>query len=319
MAKTTMAAKRTSSLIRVENPNKKSGYKMVTVAFTINGKAAEMTITEQYKSSYTPNERGAKMIDWHFVTGDKMIDDTAKRFTDFSAFDIVDIEVDINDILFDAENFFEELKAKEKEEADLKQKKEREIFYDNCFLITVRIGCTKEEFVADSYRSMALVIDDLTLSDDKYGKAGWVVSNGRYGNDKIEERTRSNKTEKVVGIVVEALRVKKMREEEKAKEAAKKNDAKARLEAWLGEPVIQKDEKKGYYADAYRHKDYREAIYTHFVRASDPEGLRFTANKTYNSETKEYEETFTVSNIPSTFKAADKMKQLVAAIDKIAE
>ena len=119
MEKTTIAVKRIGEFNVIENPNKRSGYKMVTTGCTINGKKAEMIIEEQYKSSYEPKPeakaaKAAKMESWKFISDDAVVDATAKVFTDFLTFtEITGMEVDINDILFDAENLFAEMKKKE--------------------------------------------------------------------------------------------------------------------------------------------------------------------------------------------------------------
>lgn len=332
MEKTTMAAKRVGGFVLVEQ-QRKGGYKQATVEFTINDKKAEMVVEEKYKSQSDPADRSARMVKWHFVTGDKLVDSTAKIMSDFKMFEeVLDIIVDINDIIFDAENYFEALKAAEKAEADAKALAKREMFYDGHLLLKVikpeleargykvELKWTKEQFLENTFRDMALVIEgafDLHYAD-QYGKHGWVcVYVTDNPKDKVEVITKSNKTEKIVDVVVTAIRRKKNDDEMKAAARKAKENTKERLEAWLGEPVVQKSEEKGYWTGG-RSGSYQSYTDVYFVRVSDPNGLQFReVNGNYDPAKKAYEKKFAVANFNSTFGDATKMATFVNVMDSL--
>jgi hypothetical protein len=323
MEKTTMAAKRTGEFTLVEN-TKDSVSKKATVLFTINGKAAEMLISETYKSG--KNDKGVQMRTWHFVTGDKLIDSTATLMENFKMFeDVLDIIVDINDILFDAENFFAGLKAEEEVKAKAQAEIARAKEYDtSSFLKLLKpilegrghtvTATTREEFIANTYREVELLVDGFVLVDHDYH--GWVrASNKGTDNSRIEQVTRSIKIEKIVEIVESVIRLQKDQVESKAEAIRKKQSTKEKLEAWLGEAVIQKDAQKGHYVGP-RNTNWKSYTETYFVRASDPDGLRFReVNGDYNTEKKGYDKKFDVSNFETSFGSVTDLNKFVNLID----
>lgn len=249
--KTTMAAKRTGEIVVIENPNKRSGYKMVTVPFEINGKKAEMILEEKYKSSFEPNDRAVKMISWKFVTGDKIIDTAAKIQTDFAMFDIFDIIVDINDIMFDVENLFATLKAKEAEEREAQSKIARAKAYDKDVLLNVIKPALEEkghDVVSNVTKEEYLKGHDISLTVGRYINVSYnflgyfIADNGSYGSNRVEKKTKSFKKEKIISIVEDAVsaenyRIKRVKEEKKSL-----TDSKQTLEKILGINIVEKKE-----------------------------------------------------------------------------
>lgn len=249
MGKTIMAAKRTGEIVIIET-NKRSGYKTVMVPFEINGKKAEMTLEEKYKSSYEANDRAVKMISWKFITGDKIVDSAAKIQTDFAMFDIFDITVDINDILFDVENLFESLKAKEKEEKEAQAKISRAKAYDKNFLLNIIkpaleekghevTSITKEEYM--NGHEISLTIDGHIMAG--YDFSGYLIAaNSSYGNDRIEKKTKSSKKEKIISVIEEAVSAEDHRRKRIQKEKESLANAKEKLESILGIKMVEKKE-----------------------------------------------------------------------------
>ena len=67
----TIKAKRTGEITLQESNSKHGyGYKTAMVDFTVNGKKATMVIRDGWKNS--------ELLNWHFITGDQLIDSTAK-------------------------------------------------------------------------------------------------------------------------------------------------------------------------------------------------------------------------------------------------
>ena len=253
MEKTTITVKRIGEFNVIENPNKRSGYKMVTVGCTINGKKAEMIIEEQYK--YNPTDKAAKMKSWKFISGDVVVDATAKVFTDFLTFtEITGMEVDINDILFDAENLFAEMKKKEEEEKARRRVSERKTAYDrDYFRVTLKKeleekgykvveNTTREEYVGNN-RDMTLTVNGTILVGRDYH--GWVEvrnNKGTYEKEGVQKTSRSSKTEKIVELVVWAVEADKVRTNRKKEELKALAEAKENLESILGIAMVEKKE-----------------------------------------------------------------------------
>jgi len=257
MEKTTIAVKRIGEFSVIENPNKRSGYKMVKTGCTINGKNAEMVIEEQYKSTYEPKptDKAAKMTSWKFISGDTVVDATAKVFTDFLTFtEITGMEVDINDILFDAENLFADLKKKEEEEKKAKEKIARAKAYDENYFITklkpaleakghdVIVNITKEDFVTNSYRDVTLTVGNgISVGRDHHG---WLqVRNGKGHCDTgAEKSTKSGKLDKHIETIEWVINADKQRTARKKEELKALAGVKENLESILGIKMVEKKE-----------------------------------------------------------------------------
>jgi len=67
--------------------SKRSSYKHVAVDFEVRGKKATMIIKDGWNEP--------ELLEWRFITGDHLIDSTAKIMTDFSAFSVLDYEMEL--------------------------------------------------------------------------------------------------------------------------------------------------------------------------------------------------------------------------------
>lgn len=285
MEKTTIVAKRISGIQRIEF--KEKNYRTtVVVDASINGKTVQMIIQEKYK--FNKEDRGAEMKSWRFITGDPIIDGSAKVMDDFSAYDILDFTVDINDILTDAENFFSELKKKEEEEKKEKRRIERDKEYDiNVFISVIKpaleekgrvVAYTTKEQYLDGHEIKLVVNGMITVSRDTFS-SNIIAHNGKYGNDRIEKKTKSVKKEKIMAMIEEAINAEIYRNESILEKNNKALDTKKELENILGVKMVEKRE---YQSIPGKPNQGREIEY--FVEAkyekTYADGLRIMARDT---------------------------------------
>jgi len=291
MEKTIIAVKRIGEIRFGENPNGKSGYKMITIPVEIKGKKAEITFEEKYKSSYgSGDDRSAKMTGWHFTTGDPTVDVTMKIQTDFAAYDLLDITIDINDLLTEAENIFEGEKKKEQIKKAEQAKIDRAIAYDTNDLINiikpalegkghvVTVSVTKEDFVEKEHSISIMVDAGISVGRDYSGRIE--VSNNAYGDNKITKSTRSEKISKIVETVEWVIDVNKARAAQKKEKQAQTAGAKGQLEKALGISIVEKKEYHSGSSNGYRGRGNSPGYETsYFVKAelkeSNGDGIRF--------------------------------------------
>lgn len=283
MEKRTVEVKRMNEFNIIENPNKRSGYKRVTVEIDINGKKAEMTIEEKYQ--------GAQMISWRFVTGDSTIDAAMKIQTDFSAYDVVDIFINTDSIILDAENFFKYLKEGEEAKRKEELRKARSAAYDNSVLINtikpvleakghvVTVTTTKEEYMngRDIYLMVGAGINvGYNLDGNLY------ADNGLYGNDRVSGKTKSSKIMKIVETIEQVVNGNLNRIQRAKDEKAKLANAKERLEAALGMEVEEKKEwHSNPYASHHQSRGYESTYFVTKDKTKKTSGMRFEESYQY--------------------------------------
>lgn len=225
----------------------KYGNEFFKVAFEINGKKAAMTIREHYGPE-------AKMESWYFATGDPVIDGTATRQTDFSAFKLVDVDVDISGILADATEFFK----KKKEEKEIEERRLRKVKrakdYDESFFInvlkpaleakgySVGVPISKEDFVNNSYSDITLSVDGKVVVG--YDFHGWFEARSfdREYDLRINKTTKSRKVEKIVSTIEDVFSTRKYKIAEILKTTERNKTTKETLEGLLGVPILEKTE-----------------------------------------------------------------------------
>lgn len=329
MEKQTIAAKRTGDFTLLENKMRGSSYKMVTTNFAIDKKVAEMTITEQYKSTIDKNARSAKMVNWRFITGDPLVDAQMKVNTDFSAYGLIDIEIDINDIIFDAENFFEDLKEKEKIAEAEAVKVERAKAYDNSFFLTtlkpaleekghtVTCDTTKEEYVESTWcPEITLLVDGYIKVDHNY--RGQVrADNGKRNNERVTKETKASKISKLIEMIEWVISSDKAAMERLQKDKKAKKSFKDKLEMLIGEEVIEKSQwhntvscgrnahRAGYTTTYYQIKDTNKLASC----------LTFSESSFWNG--KEHVNTISIGNLPSFHEGnAEKLKRIIDIINE---
>ena len=291
----TIKAKKTSEMMLVES--KRSSYKHVAVDFEVRGKKATMIIKDGWNEP--------ELLEWHFITGDHLIDSTAKIMTDFSAFSVLDYEVDISQILTDAKTFFEALKEEEKKKKEEEAKIERGKTYDSHpYIITLKPALeakghtvtihppTKKEYV-DSCSDIRLVVDnDFVVQRDWHN---WFeVRNRKVGQGSVNKTTRSTKVDKWVALVEDVIETDKYRVAAAKEKAKKLAGTKEKLEAVLGIEISEKSE----YHSSYNR---RGPGYTtpYFCKKTDNEynvGIKFVESSV--TVDKERVNGFVLSNLP---------------------
>ena len=324
MEKTTIEVKRTSDFNLIES-NKRSGYKTVTVAVDINGKKGEMVFEESWK--FNDGDKGAKMTSWHFTTGDATIDATMKVQTDFSAYDIVDITISIEGIITEAENFFSDLKQKEKDKKDEEQKRARAASYDASALINavkpaleakghvVTVSTTKEQYMEG--RDIGLMVGagiSVGYNYDGHLRA----HNGLYGNDQVEGKTKSAKIEKIVATIVGVIDGNAYRIKEAKEKKEKLAGAKEKLESILGfEMVEMKEYHSGnsYGSRKGNSPGYETSYFVAKDKTKKASGLRFTENSRYVDAGKASIKGFSVTMIPM-FTDDAKLRKMVDLLNE---
>lgn len=277
----TIKAKRTGEItLQEQTSNSRSVYKEVLVDFEVKGKKATMIIKDGWDEP--------KLVNWHFITGDHLIDSTAKIMPDFSAFCVLDYEVDISEILSDAKEFFNALKEEEKKKIEEKRKIERAKEYDTNYFVTalkpaletkghtVKIHpATKEEYINSCF-NISLIIGDNNLFIEKDYR-GWLqVNNNKYGDSRIVKTTRSTRLEKWISLIEETIEADKYRIKTMKEEAKRLAGTKERLENVLGIEVMEKSEYhssynhrgQGYYTPYFCKKSEREYKEIKFVESS---------------------------------------------------
>jgi hypothetical protein len=237
----TIKAKKTSEMSLVEA----KGYRQVAVDFEVKNKKATMIIKDGW--------HGPELLEWHFITGDHLIDSTAKIMKDFSAFNLLDYEVDITELIMEAGVFFDALKEAEKKKKEEEAKVKRGEVYDSHpyivalkpaleakgHVVTIHLA-TKQEYVSSCFDISLIVDGDFFVQKDRHN---WFeVSNRKYGEDKISRTTKSTKLGRWISVIEEVIESDRYRVERKNEEAKKKASAKEKLEATLGIEIEERSE-----------------------------------------------------------------------------
>lgn len=292
----TIKAKRTSEFGPVEKKDR-SGYYTTAVDFEIRGKKAAMEIIDGYENP--------TIVNWHFITGDHLIDATSKRMSDFSVFEVLDIEANADAILAEAKALFAAEKEKAKEAEYARIKAEREVAYGKDLYITllkpaleakghkVDVAVTKEEFVENQFKKITLLVNgSIDVGHDWHG---WVeVTNRKNGDDRVSKTTKSTKVDKWMALVEDVIETDKYRVEALKEKAKKLATAKEKLEAVLGIEISKKSE----YHSSYNR---RGPGYTtpYFCKKTDNEynvGIKFVESSV--TVDKERVNGFVLSNLP---------------------
>lgn len=260
-----------------------SCYKRVTVNFEIDGKNAEMEIVESFKD--------ARLVDWHFVTGDAIIDSIAKIQSDFSAFEFLDIKVNIDEIIAEATSFFSSLKEEENAKKEELAKIERAEYYDSNFFFdelkpileakgySATPSITKEDFVNCKGKIKLIVNVNKVDFHVYYNSNGYVeVSNMKtFDQDqRVTRSTRSSKLQKILELIEDVIETDKHIVEQIKRKNENMRNAKQTLEATLGIKVVCKKEwhsnnysgrnKDGYYTEHYIDAKFEESGYYNCMR-----------------------------------------------------
>lgn len=242
----TIKARRTSEMSLVET----KGYRQVAVDFEVKNKKATMIIKDGW--------HGPELLEWRFITGDHLIDSTAKIMKDFSAFNLLDYEVDITELIMEARVFLDALKEAEKKKKEEEAKVKRGEVYDSHpyivalkpaleakgHVVTIHLS-TKQEYVNSCFDISLIVDGDVFVQRDWHN---WFeVSNRKYGDDKISRTTKSTKLEKWISVVEEVIDSNRYRVERKKEEDKKKASVKEKLETILGIEIEERSEWRSRY------------------------------------------------------------------------
>lgn len=312
----TTTAKRTGEfkLVVKDEKARRSSYPEVTVEAEIYGKKAEMTFQEGWDT--------VKMMEWHFVTGDAVIDSAAKIQTDFAAFDLLDITVDITEIIEEAKAFFAALKAEKKVKEEELKKVERAKAYDQNFFLNVlrpalkdkgydvSPSITKEDFVNGKGDIYLLLKTDARNFRVDYDYHGWVrVFNGAYEQDqRVDRTTRSTKLPKILETIDDAIASDKNITKRIKEKMESLKGAKETLESALGIEVVCKKEWHSNNAYGSRDRGGYETQYFIDEKLKDGYGvMRFEeGSKTVDGKSVRG---FRITNMPTITDMA-KLKQI---------
>lgn len=256
------------------------------------GKKAVMKFRKRYDGY-------PEIKEWNFITGDAIIDSTAKIHHDFTIFDELDIKIDTSNIIDEAKNFFDELKIKnDKEKAEVLKIKLAEE-YDNDFFLNelkpeleskgyiVKASLTKQEYIDTNGRSINLIVTadkkDFTIHKDW---RGWIEVRNNVIDYKysIKKTTRSRKINKIIEALKETITSDKAMWQRIGAKNKNSKDAKQTLESILG--VSVKSEKEWHsYGNGKMGSGYETEYFV-----EEGKSLRFSVSKATdeNEETKFY-------------------------------
>jgi len=274
----------------------------------------------------------AKLIDWHFVTGDAVIDSAAKIQKDFSAFEMLDITVDATEIILEAKSFFESLKAlKMANDAEL-AKIERAKSYDSNFFLkelmpalkamnfNVSSSITKEDFVNNKGSIELVIKTDVADFHIYHDYNGYVeVSNFKtFDQDqRVTRKTRSSKLNKILEIILDAIETDKNVTKRIKEKMTDLRDAKQTLESALGIEVICKKEYHSNSNYCGRSKGGYETEY--FIDAKFKDGGDYSCMK-FEESSKRIDDKnvkgFRISRLPVITDMA-KLKQIYELLSSV--
>lgn len=303
-------------LLVKDEKSRRSSYPEATVEVEIYGKNAEMTFQEGWET--------VKLMEWHFVTGDAVIDSAAKIQTDFAAFDLLDITVDITEITNEAKAFFEALKVEKKAKEEEQAKINRGKGYDQSFFLNELKPALEAKGYTNVYASISREdyvngkgdLDLIIKTDDRkfridYDYHHWVrVSNGVYDqNQRVDRSTRSSKLPKILEMIGDAIESDKNIAKRIQEKITNLRGAKETLENALGIKMACKKEYHSYnnYGRGNRGGYETEYFVDEALKDEYSGVMKFTeSSKTVDGKSVRG---FQISNLPTITDMA-KLKQI---------
>lgn len=236
---------------------------------------------------------------------------------DFGPYKFFGIKVNYESVRCEAAEFFAALKQAEKEEKEREETEKRSLAYDEHYMTGIAkelikrghsvAATSKRDFVAG--RDFRLMVDERISVGSSYDHRGWVVAhNEKYGENRVETKTRSAKTEKIVKTIEDAVRFENARRQRLKEKSNNLKSVKSLLEGALGVPLTEEKEYRSNGQVGRSHRGWDEIYFTDASKS-----VRIKPNRVYDNDAKRWVDGFSITYM-KVVESVDKLKKIYEAM-----